>query len=202
MCIGLYISMPVLRLMAFNKRLLLYSCWIWLLIRCYFFIGRFVELPIVITDFVFTDFVGYCLFGWYISQVELKIWHTRLVYLLGIVGVGVGVNIVVSLVSSVSVTAYETPSVICTSIAVFLFFLKHPVNLSDRLKKVIFDLSKSTFGIYMVHIFVLTEIHSRVYRFVEQPVLLTMLTVGATFVISYGMIWIIRRIPFVGKWVA
>lgn len=40
----------------------------------------------------------------------------------------------------------------------------------------------------MVHIFVLTEIYSRVYRFVEQPVLLTMLTVGATFVISYGMI--------------
>ncbi len=199
MCIGLYISMPVLRLMAVNDKVMVYSCWIWLLIRCYFFIGRFVELPIVFTDFVFTDFVGYCLFGWYISQVELKIWHRRLVYLFGVVGAGV--NVVVPLVSSVSVNGHATPSVICTSIAVFLFFLKHPVNLSDRLKKVIFDLSKSTFGIYMVHIFVLTEIHSRVYRFVQQPILFTLLTVGATFVISYGMIWIIRRIPFVGKWV-
>lgn len=199
MCIGLYISMPVLRMIAANNKLLSYSCWLWLFIRCYYFVGRFVELPFIFTDFVYTDYVGYCLWGWYISQVELKSWHKRLVYMLGFTGLVA--NIVVPLVSSVSITAYETPPVICTSVALFLFFIEHPINLSDRVNKVIFDLSKSTFGIYMVHIFVLTELHSRVYRFIQQPILLTVVIVGAAFVISYGIVWIIRRIPFVGKWV-
>lgn len=202
MCIGLYISMPILRLIAANKKVLSYSCWIWLFIRCYYFVGKFVKIPIIFTDFVFTDFVGYCLVGWYLSQVKLKTWHKRLVYLVGIAALVV--NTVVSLVSSLHITANEDPTIICTSIALFLFFIEHPINpnnLSDRMKKVIFDMSKSTFGIYMAHIFVLTELHSRVYRFIQQPILLTVVTVGATFVISYGITWILRKIPFVGKWV-
>ncbi len=199
MCIGLYISMPVLRMIAANNKLLTYSCWLWLLIRCYYFVGRFVELPLVFTDYVYTDYVGYCLFGWYISRVELKTWHKRLIYLLGIAGLVV--NVTVPFVSSASVSNYEAPSVICTSIALFLFFVEHPINLSDRVNNVVYDMSKSTFGIYMVHVFVLTELHSRVYRFIQHPVLLTVMTVGATFLISYGIIGVIRRIPVVKKWV-
>lgn len=199
MLIGLYISMPVLRLIATNNKILSYSCWIWLFVQCYFFIARFIEIPLVFTDFVYTDYVGYCLWGWYITQMKLKDWHKKLIYLLGFIGLTT--SVFAPLMFDVSLTAPETPTSICASIALILFFIEHPITVSNKVKKKIFDLSKSTFGIYMVHIFILTELHSRIYRYVQQPVLWTMLTVGVTFVVSYGIIWLIKRIPIVGKWV-
>lgn len=199
MCIGLYISMPVLRLIAANAKILSYSCWIWLFIRCYFFIGRFVDLPIVFTDFVYTDYVGYCLWGYYISLIRLKPWCRRVVYALGVVGVLT--NIIVPILSSVSVSGYETPNVVCTSVALFLYFLNHPLHLFNNVGKLMFQISKLTLGIYMVHIFVLTELFSRIYRFIQQPILLTVICVGVAFIISFGIVWVIKKIPFVGKWV-
>ena len=199
MCIGLYISMPVLRVIATNVRILFYSCWIWLIIRCYFFVGRFIDLPLIFTDFVFTDYVGYCLWGYYISIIQFKSWHKKLVYLFGVVGLLI--NIFVPFVSSTSVTAYETPSVICISVAVFLFAIEHPFQLSEGSAKLITNLSRATLGIYMVHMFVLIEFFSRMYRFIQHPILLIVLCVGTVFVISYGIVWIIKKIPFVGKWV-
>lgn len=199
MCIGLYISMPVLRLIAANAKILCYSCWLWLFIRCYFFVGRFVDLPIVFTDFVFSDYVGYCLWGYYISQIQLKSWHKKTIYTLGIAGVLA--NIIVPFLSSTSITAYETPNVICTSIALFLFVVEHPVHISSKLSIWITKLSKATLGIYMVHMFVLIELFSRMYKYIQQPVLLTILCVGMVFVISLGIIVVIKKIPFVGKWV-
>lgn len=199
MCIGLYISMPVLRMIAADVKLLSYSCWIWLFIRCYCFVGRFVSVPIVFTDFVFTDYVGYCLWGYYISQVKMKSLHKQIVYALGIVGVLA--NVIVPLVSSVSITAYETPNVILTSIALFLCVIEHPICLSNVVGKWITQISKLTLGIYMVHMFVLIELFSRMYRYIQQPVVLTVLCVGAVFAISSGIIWTIKKIPYVGKWV-
>ena len=200
MCIGLYISMPALRMIAADAKLLSYSCWVWLLIRFYYFVGRFVTVPIVFTDFVFTDYVGYCLWGYYISQVNMKSLHKQIVYALGIVGVLT--NIIVPLVSPVSITAYETPNVILTSIALFLFVIEHPLRFSSTVSKWIAQISRLTLGIYMVHMFVLVELFSRLYRFVQQPVLLTVLCVSLVFAGSAVMIWIIKKIPFVGKWVA
>lgn len=199
MCIGLYISMPVLRIIAADVKVLSYSCWIWLFIRCYLFVGRFVNLPIVFTDFVFTDYMGYCLWGYYITQIHLKSWHRKLIYAFGIAGVLA--NIIVPFVSSVSVAAYETPNVICTSIALFLYVIEHPLHISPRIGNWITQLSKATLGVYMVHMFVLIELFSRMYRFIQQPILLTVLCVGAVFVISCGIVWVLKKIPFVGKWV-
>ena len=103
--------------------------------------------------------------------------------------------------SSTSITAYETPNVICTSIALFLFVIEHPIRISSELSIWITKLSKATLGIYMVHMFVLIELFSRMYKYIQQPVLLTILCVGIVFVISLGIIVVIKRIPFVGKWV-
>ena len=199
MCIGLYVSMPVLRMIASNAKILSYSCWIWLFIRCYFFVGTFIDVPIEFTDFVFTDYVGYCLWGYYISTIQFKSWHKKLVYLLGIIGLIA--NILIPIVSSISISAYEAPTAICTSIAVFLFAIDHPLQLAGGMAKFLTNLSKATLGIYMVHMFVLIELFSRLYRYVQQPVLLTVLCVCAVFVISSGIVWVLKKIPYVGKWV-
>mgnify|MGYP002623876469 CR=1 FL=1 len=125
MCIGLYISMPVLRMIAANEKLLAYSCWIWLFIRCYYFIGKFVEVPLVFTDFVFTDYVGYCLWGYYLKTLDFKRWQLNLVYVLGILGLLT--NIIVPLVSSVKVHSFPTrrSSDLCLHTNPLMLFLPH-----------------------------------------------------------------------------
>ena len=200
MCIGLYISMPVMRMIASNEKLLSYSCWIWLFIECYCFIGRYVEVPIVFTDYVFTDYVGYCLWGYYLSCVKLTKKQEVCIYILGLIAL-----IVNSIIPLFSYTtkgfAYETPGVVFSSLALFLFVLRHPLHFGNRIYKVIGYVSKLTLGIYMVHIFVLTEIFFRVYSFITNPVLLVPVIVLAVFFISLVISIIISKIPFVGKWV-
>ena len=199
MCIGLYISMPVLRMIASDEKLLSYSCWIWLGIRTYYFIGRFVEVPIAITDYVFADFVGYCLWGYYLSRIKMSKKQAVCVYVFGLVVLVT--NCVVPLFTHTILFGNETLGVIIPSLAIFLFALKHSCHVGDRLEKAIENVSKLTFGIYMVHVFVLAELFSRMYRFIQQPILLTMICVGAVFVISFGIVWAIKKIPFVGRWV-
>ena len=200
MCIGLYMSMPVLRSIAANEKLLAYSCWVWLFFRFYDYLGNYVDVPIVITDHVFIGYIGYCLWGYYLSVMELSQRQTKMIYIIGLLSLMA--TVVLPMASNGKVWfSFEDPGPILTSIALFLFVIKHPIQLSPRSEKVVTHLSDMTFGIYMVHTFVVFEIFSRIYRIIPNIYLLVPVAFVATFVFSYIIIFIIKLIPGLKKWV-
>ena len=200
MCIGLYMSMPVLRLVAANDRVLAYSCWIWLFIRFYLFFGRLFPVPIVLTDYVFTGYVGYCLWGYYLYRLNLSRKQTRIVYLVGLLSWIISAAL--PLVTDNKVRfSMEDPGPILMSIAIFLYVIKHPVHLSPKHERIVSHLSSMTFGIYMAHTFVLIEAFTRLYRFIPNIYLLVPASIVVAFVSSYIIVLIIKQIPFLKKWV-
>lgn len=200
MCIGLYISMPVLRAVAADEKLLSYSCWTWLIIRCYYYIGQFVAVPIVFTDYVFTEFVGYCLWGYYLYKVELSRRQAMMIYFIGIVAFVAMVALPLLTNENVSFQ-YADPAPILAVFSVFLFAIRHPIKLPGKKGKVLTHFSKATFGIYMVHSFVVMETFSRLYRFLPNPVALIIVSTIGIFVLSYLIVLVIKQIPVLRDWV-
>lgn len=200
MCIGLYISMPVLRSIAADDKLLAYSCWIWLFIRFYDYIGRFVDVPIVFTDYVFTGYVGYCLWGYYLSRIKLNRKQTLAIYIVGLLSLFM--TIIMPLVTNGRIGFdFEAPGPILISIALFLFVIKHPIQLSLKKNRIVEHLSSMTLGIYMVHTFVVIETFTRLHRFIPNVYLLFIASIIVTVVSSYFIILIIKQIPVLKKWV-
>ena len=200
MCIGLYISMPVLRIVAADEKVLAYSCWIWLFISFYTYIGQYVAVPIVVTDHVFVGYIGFCLWGYYLSTVDLNQRRTNTVYIIGLLSLTV--SVVLPFVTHGKVKfSFEGPTTILTAIALFLFVIKHPIQLSPKCGKIVEHVSGMSFGIYMVHTFVVYEIFTRLYRFVPNVYLLLPLAIIVTFVLSYSIIFVIKQIPLLKKWV-
>ena len=200
MCIGLYISMPVLRCIAADDKLLAYSCWIWLFIRIYYYIGYYVNVPIVFTDYVFTGYVGYCLWGYYLSRINLNKKQTIAVYVVGLLAL-IATAVLPLLTKGKIVVDFESPGPILVSIAIFLFVIKHPIQLPSKLYSVVEHVSGTTLGIYMVHTFVVVETFSRIHRFIPNLYLLVPVAIAATFVLSYIIILVIKQIPVLKKWV-
>ena len=200
MCIGLYVSMPVLRRVAENEKLLSYSCWIWLFIQCYYYIGKYVKLPLVFTDYVFTEFVGYCLWGYYMYQHEWSRKQTRIIYFLG--SIACVATIVVPLLTNGKVSFdYTGPAPILAVFAIFLFFTRHQINLSYRFERILTHFSKATFGIYMAHSFVVVAVFSRLYRFIPNTIALVPVGFVLIFGLSYAITFIIKKIPILQNWI-
>lgn len=200
MCIGLYISIPVLRRIAANDRLLSYSCWIWFVIRCYCCIGRYVEVPFIFTDYVFTEFVGYCLWGYYLYRISLSRRQIRIVYLVGFVAALTVVALPLLTKQKVDFE-YADPFPALAVFALFLFAIKHPLNLSSKKEKVLTHVSKATFGIYLAHSFVVIETFSRLHRFFPNPFVLVPVVFIVIFGLSYVITLAIKQIPVLKNWV-
>lgn len=200
MMIGLYISVPVLRPIAQNKQLLRYSIIVWFCMELYKFIGRYIALPIGVSDFVFTDYIGYFLLGYYVKTLELSKRQQLFLYLAALICLIVTIALPIGL-SDKSVFNYESPNVIITTLALFFFFSHKQIMCGDWFNQLITHLAACSFGIYMVHMFWLVEIASRLHRFMQSPIYEIPICIGVVFVISWLNIAIIRKMPFINKYI-
>ena len=182
MCIGLYLAMPIMRLIAANERVLAYFCWTWLAIKCYQFIGAFAILPINLQDVLFVDYVGYCLFAYYLKSITQSIKVRIAIYALGIIGIVV--TVCVALWTQNADTAffyYTAPNVMMTAMALFVFFLYHPIRVKESVANAITMVSRCTFGIYLVHIWILIQIFFRLHRFIPNSFILCLVCAPVVF---------------------
>lgn len=199
-CIGLYISMPVLRCIASDDRLLAYSCWLWLFIRIYCNIEMFVVVPFEVTDYVFTEYIGYCLWGYYLTRIKLNSKQTHLVYLGGVVYIMI--NTLFALITKGEArVAFDNMDPFFLCLAIILFVHRHPINLRPKLEKIVTCSAGLVFGIYMVQTFVDMEIFTRLHRFIPNVYVLVPVAFVAMFSISYVIILLIKQIPILKKWV-
>lgn len=102
-------------------------------------------------------------------------------------------------------TGYLTLGVLAASVGLFAFFVKtfSKVVLSDKMKKTIGVVSECTFGIYLVHTFLIEQVFRRIGLSQDRfPVVIAILLISIfTFVISFAFTWCIKKIPVIGKWV-
>jgi surface polysaccharide O-acyltransferase-like enzyme len=154
----------------------------------------------VITDYVFTEFVGYCLWGYYLGQLALDKKRATLVYLLGLVAV-LAIVILPLLTKEKVSFGYADPAPMLATFAIFLFFIRHPLNVSEKANKVLAHFSKATFGIYMAHSFVVIETYSRLYRFFPNPYVLVPVAFIVIFGLSYFITLVIKQIPVLKDWI-
>lgn len=202
MCIGLYLALPIMRIIVERRSLLAYFCWTWLAMKVYLFVGRFVTLPIDFRNVLFVDYVGYCLFAYYIKGWTLSKTQEWCVYLIGLLGLAT--TIIMGLITQDDDTVfydYVSPNVICCALALFLFFVRHPLHLSGRVALWIQKISSYTLGIYVMHMWILIQIFFRMHRYVENLLILSILCVIMAFAAGGGITWLLKKIPFVNKYI-
>lgn len=208
MILGVYLALPILRAIAGNSSLLKYTLTIWGAAVLYRFLGCFVTLPIDFFDTIFVDYACCVLLGYYLRTIfenrtgtaRIK-WAARAVYAAGIAGLILTIGMSMALQNDTNAFHnFFAPNVLATAAAALVFCLRHPITLKGKAAALVENCSKCTFGIYLMHVFFLAHICTRVYRFVPQPVLMTAISVCAAFVASYAATLLLRKIPFFNKY--
>lgn len=155
------------------------------------------------------SYIGYFVLGYYIVSFGIpKKWH-KFIYA-GVIP-SIILNIVLDTYMAMKANApvgiiYDSFGVFTFNIvvALFLFFTEvlSKVNYSAFAKKLIQEVSQATFGIYLAHVLCIEAlercgIHSMI---IPNIVGIPLLAVGA-FVLCYIFAALLRRIPFVGKYI-
>lgn len=106
---------------------------------------------------------------------------------------------------SMGILSYEYPNIIILGVGVFLLFKEKisKISFTENYKQRIYSLSKLTFGIYLIHVLVLKIL----YQFglsisIFHPIISVPIVALATFIFAALLIWIVRKIPVIGTYVA
>ncbi|WP_208558936.1 acyltransferase [Marinilactibacillus kalidii] len=204
-----YIMTPFLRPITRDKQLALY----FLLVS--FVVGILIptinQFPVRSTATVVDNglnvditlgYAGYFMAGYVLNRIQLtKNWRYG-IYLLGLVGfavtiIGTAVRSVQDGVMYSLFYEYLTPNVFFASIATFVFFKYtiEPIELSDRVKKLILHFSKYSFGIYLIHVLVRDLIWDQgINTTFASPILSIPIMVLVVGFVSYVLIWVLMRL--------
>lgn len=156
-------------------------------------------------DIVSGFFVNFIL-GYYINKKDIIKKHRIAIYILGIIGLilTISLNMLASKNAGESLEAFysaDTINVLLMSTAVFVFF-KYNVKGNERFNKIIVKLSKYSFGVYLVHIFiiqVLTAIGLETTSF--HPALSVPFITIITTLVSYLVSLVLNKIPVIKKYI-
>lgn len=214
---GIYILLPVLKKWISNasKKNIEY----FLMLFMVFQVGRetilaFVERPVVnflvntVNIYMVCGYLGYFVLGYYIVRYGIDIkWH-KWIYIGGILSV-VG-NIVCS--NAYALRVGEPNGEIFDSFSIFTFMISlalflvftdkvSRVRFSKGAEKIIKEMSLATLGIYLMHLafiefFEPLGFHSMIIPIGVGVPFLAVVCFGICFVISA----VVRRIPFIGKY--
>lgn len=223
MTIALYMCLPLIQPIANSKQLTKY----FLLLSAIFsfmiptgknlsndFIGGLFASGInalhgVVVNMNIYLVVGYTLYfiaGHAIEQNPLSKKQRAIIYAAGIAGFAL--TVVLTLFATLksqkpneNYYSYFSVNVTLQALAVFTFF-KYRNYPSEKLNRFVSKLSKLSFGAYLVHIFVevaLTKAGFTVTLF--TPLLTVPVKALAVAILSFGISWLLSKIPFVNKWI-
>lgn len=216
MIIALYIITPILRKISEEKKMMEYFILL-------FFVSQFIQqygahLPIIgetITTilnksyFCMTlGYTGYFILGYYLFRYQISNKKEIALYILTIFSVlfscvGTTFQSMQDGVLNEFISTYQTPNVIIESCGIYVFFIKkrYGIKFNNYVENFILTLGKWGLGIYFVHALVL-----EILSFTGiSPILITPLFgVGlmsiVVFIISIILVWILRKIPFLNKY--
>ena len=208
MIIGLYLTIPILRYIP--EKIRDYFLLVWLFFLIYDFVAKLYHVNVLqeLEHYFFTGYVGYLLLGdWCRRHKD----NTKLcVAFIVIATIVLALSICISIYMSnlhaetrSSLIHYFSPITVMMAIAVYFMCSMLSVKLIEcnKLQNIIKDISFNTLGIYLIHMFLLIQGYTRVVRFVSNPLIFIPLIVGGVFVLGYVITKVLKKIPFVGKYI-
>lgn len=207
MIIGLYLTLPVLKLFvkSENSKIIVYTISLSLvfmflpqLLSSLFGFGNvFVQISAWLTSFKY-GFIGvfptYFITGWYVKYIGIK--HKKTVYLSSVISVLLIILLVQTTGNYSEVYSNSNILVYLYSLGIFTFI--NDVSGNKSSSAVVTKLSDLTFGVYIVHIIVLYGLD-----LFFKPAVLTPLSIIIKFclitVISFAGSYILSKIPGLKK---
>ncbi|WII37168.1 acyltransferase [Paenibacillus thiaminolyticus] len=217
--IGLYILTPIVKhfVVRANKKLLLYTIGVW-------FIGVSI-LPLLenilninfdpSTNFsVIGGYLGYFILGYFLNRYEISMWSKVIVYfgaILSLVSTAF-LTYLVTLKNGGNLNAffydYLSITVVLPSTAIFIIIksIKWDYLLKDRegLKTSIKLISHASFGIYLVHFVFINELalsSISIFHIQSNSLLRVPVMDLSVFILSFITVFILSRIPYIGKYI-
>lgn len=162
------------------------------------------SIPLVSVGILYFS-IGYCL---YKKKEKSSLFGVKgfFLYLVSVVVMAGGnwISAVIAGEHKAVMTGYLTLEVLAASTGLFAFLVSafSRLALSEKMTKRIYTLSECTFGIYLVHTFLIEQIFRRVGLSQERfPTMITILLLSVlTFGISFAITWCAKKIPIIGKW--
>lgn len=225
--VGLYIITPVLNKIVESKRIAVYY-----LLLCFVFCFCEPQVVSVVSDYqipVVTTFVsgidltvskmnlqfvmgmtGYYVLGYVLSHYQIK--NRNYLYILGVIGgiITAGFTIAKSInigTADFKWFNYLSVNVLCEAVALFVFakYEMSKIKVSEKVRKTIIKISKYTFGIYLIHTFVLDILLPDVFgisaysfsAIISIPII-TMAVFIVSLIISFG----VNHIPILCRYIA
>lgn len=220
MLIGLYVAMPVIKYVVNNASEKILHYWIITMFIFSSVIPFIADLGIPYISGVIAYFnkyidiqflCGYTLYfvlGSYISQKKFSKKQNRLIHIMGLIGFIYSVLILLPgryfFNLSIGALSYLYPNIIFMSLSVMLFFkdIVSKIKFSDKSKIIIFQLSKLTYGIFLIHVLVLKVLYSLGFNLSICPIPVSMIIVSiVAFIISAIIVFLISKIPFISKYI-
>jgi surface polysaccharide O-acyltransferase-like enzyme len=217
MIAGLYIITPLLRNITTDKALAAYFLLLWLVFEIVLSFAslapKFEEIKTLLekADIHFVlGFSGYFVLGWYLSCTSIQKPYEYGIYGLGVVGV----LLTFFLTRAFSLAGDKadgffynnfSPNVMLASVAIFVFFNQRVAKwkFSEKAKRIILRLSACSFGIYLIHVFSLKLLAALGLNTLSMiaPVSIPVISL-LVFLISFGIILLLRKIPLFRKYLS
>jgi len=209
MIIGIYLFIPIIGKWIRNstEKEILYFLFIWVCVML-FNLPPLLKFRPAIDFTYFTGYIGYLVLGYYLtkktfidkSKVNL---YSVLLIVSGIIITIYGTYFINSGADKFQDLFYNylTPNVLMVSAGVFLYFKDKDVTCSKTVKIRDF-LSKYSFGIYLVHILILSILSKfGITGNLIHPVVGVPLTTVICLIVSAGVIYAINKFPY-GKYIS
>jgi len=205
--IGIYLVTPILRVFvsAASRRDLSYFIGLWFVGTSLFELAqRLVGSPTALVIPVVTGYVGYFVLGYWLADFVL----TRRGKHFSLLGVIIAVGITFFGTNMLSIGSgpidsyfysYFSPPTVLASICGFLLLKDLGQNMGG-VGKPLRVVSATSFGIFLIHIFVIGLLRSgdagfRLYSWMAPSIYMIPLTALATFVLSFGIVFVLQKIP-------
>ena len=214
MLFGLYLITPVLRVLTRygERKIIKYFLLLWFLgtaiVPLIVLISGFtVELKL----FAVTGWVGYFLLGFYLAERRMRSSTLYTAWLIGFLWTILGTFAVTSLVgghTGLFFLDYLSASVILASASIFLLLSRISPGAFEirfsRINRLIRLIGQNTLSIYLLHVMVLESLQKGYFGFqisvnTMNPIVEIPLITIVTLFICAGIVFLLKRIPFVKK---
>ena len=215
--LGLYLISPILKKFVVDKKICEYFlilcmvvCWIPEFLSIIPSWNKFLKIIFEekMNFYMPMGYIGCYVLGYYLYQFGLCEKKIRILVGLGFLGAiygSIGGILYSRYIGKATQVTFNnlTISTVCYSAMVFFIFYKKfsCIKFSEKAKNIIYQVGNSTLGIYLIHVLLVKLISDNVllkmnYRY---PIVSIPLS-ACIFVISFGVIKFMKKIPIVGKW--
>lgn len=165
------------------------------------YISKYMEV------YFFAGYLFYFILGYYIVSHKISQKVKKYIYGLSLLSFIYSV-VVLTIINplfnkEIGVLNYVNPNIVFMSIGIFIFFTdvvsKH--KFSEKFSKMTATLSGLTYGIYLIHVLILRVLNNLGVSLSFCPKSISTLIVSVvTFVSAAVIIYVMKKIPFIGKY--